>query len=119
MVPRRGSACVRGVGSHGKVPSCVIHTTGFNWGVWRADFVRSTVTPSGTCRVLGASLSLIVALLLRSAPYPDWRWQQVHFLKLLDGIRGGYTAKHYSLNVANCPGLLFCLSGLSFAEMMI
>jgi hypothetical protein len=67
-------------------------------------------TPSGTCRVLGASLSLIVALLLRSAPYPDWRWQQVHFLKLLDGIRGGYTAKYYSLNVANCPGLLFCLN---------
>ena len=57
-------------------------------------------------RAFGTSFSLIVALLLRSAPYPYWEGQ---FSKLLDGIRGGYTEKHYSLSVADCPGLFLCV----------
>jgi len=62
-------------------------------------------------RRFGAIFTLVVALLLRSAPYPYWTWKESQFSKLLDGIRGGYREKkHYSLSVADCPGLCFLSS---------
>ncbi|KAH9952633.1 glycosyl hydrolases family 31-domain-containing protein [Russula dissimulans] len=52
----------------------------------------------------GAVLSLILALLLRSAPYPYQFWPG-HASVLLDGIRGGRgDSEKYSGSVADCPG---------------
>ena len=71
-------------------------------------------------RVFGAIFSLIVALLLRSAPYPYWTWKEGRFSKVLDGIRGGYREKkHYSQTVADCPGLSSTLTAPSFAAEMM
>jgi hypothetical protein len=52
----------------------------------------------------GAILFLVAAFLLRSAPYPYWRWKGGHVSKFLEGIRGGHAEK-YTLSVASCPGL--------------
>lgn len=52
----------------------------------------------------GAILFVVVALLLRSVPYPYWHWKSGHFSNLLDWIRGGHV-EEYTLNVTNCPGL--------------
>ena len=69
-----------------------------------ADIVRCGAVLQ---RALGAGfLSLVVALLVRSARYPAWR-------RVLDGIRG----------VADCPGVCVCVCGggapLSPAESLI
>ncbi|KAH9974514.1 glycosyl hydrolases family 31-domain-containing protein [Russula compacta] len=64
---------------------------------------RSRNWMRGGCQltwVFGGMFTLVVALLLRSAPYPYW---QGHISSLLDGIRGGHAEK-YSQSVADCPG---------------
>jgi hypothetical protein len=51
----------------------------------------------------GAVLCLVIALLVRSAPY-----QGGQISELLKGIRGGHAEKEkYTPSVANCPGLFF------------
>jgi hypothetical protein len=56
---------------------------------------------AGAGRTLGALFSLIVALLIRLAPYPYWYGR---ISELLEGIRDGHM-ENYSLSVADCPGM--------------
>lgn len=66
-------------------------------------FIGVIVIPFGRA-FGGAILCLLVALLLRSAPYTYWHWQGGQILELLKLIRGGHAEK-FTLSVANCPGL--------------
>src|SRR6266852_2806454 len=62
------------------------------------------LSPFDDRAVGGTILCLLVALLLRSAPYPSWHWQGYQFSQLLERIRGGHAEK-FTQSVANCPGL--------------
>jgi hypothetical protein len=108
-----------GFASHGKVAS--LHES--------YDFFDLTLSARSVGRALshrafGAILSLVVAVLLRSAPYRYWTWKEGQFSKLLDGIRGGFREKKdYSQSVVDCPGLCFfinvdILMDPSFAALM-